>query len=397
MKMGKLYLLVFAFIIVFNAYGQEGEATTKPIYLDFSPPKVETPIEVELLYPAAIDSVVDEKDIVVRIGINSSSEVMKMSLLLNGLPVSTDVRGESFVKKSHPDYDIYVEQAITLREGGNVLKFVAQDKNGQSGAKEHTILLLNKVSLAIANRTDYALIFATDNYDYWNDLTNPINDARTIAKELGDSYGFEVETIENFNKDDVLIKIREYAGREYGEFDQLFIFFAGHGQFDELFGQGYVVSKDSRLDDIAKSSYLPHNVLRSAIDNIPSQHILLVMDVCYGGTFDPLIAKSGSRGHDDLYNEVGLSEYIARRLRFKTRQYITSGGKEYVPDGRPGMHSPFASKFLEGLRSYGGRDNIITLPELIGWLERLSPEPLGGSFGSNQPGSDFVFVVQPLK
>lgn len=40
------------------------------------------------------------------------------------------------------------------------------------------------------------------------------------------------------------------------------------------------------------------------------------------------------------------------------------------------------------------RDNIIILPELIGWLERISPEPLGGSFGTNQPGSDFVFVVK---
>ena len=62
------------------------------------------------------------------------------------------------------------------------------------------------------------------------------------------------------------------------EYDQLFIFFAGHGQYDELLGQGYIVSSDSKLHDEAKSSYLSHAVLRGAIDNIPSRHTLLVMD-----------------------------------------------------------------------------------------------------------------------
>ena len=95
-----------------------------------------------------------------------------------------------------------------------------------------------------------------------------------------------------------------------------------------------------------------------------------------------------------MYAEISQTDYIKRKLRFKTRKYITSGGKQYVPDGRPGFHSPFASKFIEALRSYGGRDEIITLPELYGWLERINPEPKGGSFGTDEPGSDFVFVAQ---
>ncbi len=65
-----------------------------------------------------------------------------------------------------------------------------------------------------------------------------------------------------------------------------------------------------------------------------------------------------------------------------------------MPDGRPGMHSPFARKFLEALRDYGGRDKVLTLTELFGWLERINPEPKAGGFGTDEPGSDFVFVVQ---
>ena len=71
---------------------------------------------------------------------------------------------------------------------------------------------------------------------------------------------------------------------------------------------------------------------------------------------------------------------------------MTSGGKEYVSDGIPGMHSPFSRKFLEALRSYGGSDEFLTLNELNTFLERIIPEPKAGSFGSDVPGSDFVFI-----
>ena len=81
-------------------------------------------------------------------------------------------------------------------------------------------------------------------------------------------------------------------------------------------------------------------------------------------------------------------------MKFKTRRYLTSGGKEYVPDGTPGHHSPFARKFLEALRSYGGQDHIITLAEMVLFFERLAPEPRYGEFGSNEPGSDFLFIAR---
>ena len=55
---------------------------------------------------------------------------------------------------------------------------------------------------------------------------------------------------------------------------------------------------------------------------------------------------------------------------------------------------PFAAKILEALRNYGGNDKIITLPELMVYLEKINPEPRTGSFGDDEPGSDFVFVAK---
>ena len=116
------------------------------------------------------------------------------------------------------------------------------------------------------------------------------------------------------------------------------------------------------------------------------------MDVCFGGTFDPKVARQ--RG--DLDGEkFPYSQFLARKLSKKTRLYVTAGGKEYVSDGIKGKHSPFADRFIEALRSSGGEDRILTISELATFLERIEQhEPRLGDFGDNEKGSDFVFVTK---
>ena len=368
-------------------YGQETEVNTDEFFLDLSG----DPLQIVWLYPSEESNEIDFRDIRIKVGIKSGKEIRNVDMTLNGLPLSTDVRG---FRKVYPGYKLYIEHNITLNEGGNILRLSVEDEDGNVAVSERKIIASTVGIVTELERRDFALLFATDVYAEWNDLVNPVNDAKTIGQELRDNYNFDVEILENPTQDQILIKIREYAQKSYMEYDQLFIFFAGHGLYDEFLGQGYIVCSNSKRKDEAKSSYISHSVLRNAIDNIPTRHTLLMMDVCFGGTFDPIIARSGSRGADDLYDEITTSEFIKRKMRFKTRKYITSGGKSYVPDGRPGMYSPFASKLLAGLRSYGGRDDVITLPELYNWLEKLNPEPRAGSFGTDEPGSDFIFVAQ---
>jgi len=114
--------------------------------------------------------------------------------------------------------------------------------------------------------------------------------------------------------------------------------------------------------------------------------------VCFGGTFDQTLASS--RGmEDDTYKEKGAAEFITQKLTYKTRKFLTSGGKTYVSDGIPGKHSPFARAFIEALRSKGGKDGILTLNELTPYVEKLKITPRAGEFGDNAPGSDFIFIV----
>ena len=239
----------------------------------------------------------------------------------------------------------------------------------------------------------YALIFATNQYEYWNNLSNPIPDAQAVAKDLQEIYSYEIDLVQNPTQNQIILKLKEYLQKKFEPNDQLLIFFAGHGQYDETFGEGYVVAKDSRLDDEAKSSYLSYATLRTYINNMQSKHILLVMDVCFGGTFDPQLASKNLRGiPPNKPNDDELEAFVNRKLQARTRRYITSGGKEYVSDGTPGMHSPFVRKFLEALRSYGGKDKVMTIAEILTYLETISPQPHHGEFGSNEPGSDFLMI-----
>lgn len=236
----------------------------------------------------------------------------------------------------------------------------------------------------------YALLLATSDYEFFTDLPNPVNDAETVASELKENYGVNVELVENPTLSETIKKIREYAARKYKKYDQLFIFIAGHGNYDEVFKEGYLIAKNSKPGDAAKTTQLAHSNLRTIINNIPCEHIILVMDVCFGGTFDPLIASRAG----DMYADIPRTEFIRRKMKFKTRLYLTSGGKEYVPDGRPGHHSPFARKLLEALRTYGGEDGILTIGEIKIYIEKVNPEPRFGEFGDNDPGSDFLLIAK---
>jgi WD40 repeat protein len=241
-------------------------------------------------------------------------------------------------------------------------------------------------------RITRALFFATNYYDSFSDLVNPVIDAESVSEELSDNYRVITEVVENPTLNDIMKKLREYAEADYSPNDNLLIYFAGHGEFDEVFQEGYVIARDSKLDDPAKTSYVSHSNLRTIINNIPCEHIFLVMDVCFGGTFDPIMA-SIHRG-SDIYAEVSPEEFVQRKLKYKTRLYLTSGGKEYVPDGRPGHHSPFTRKFLEALREYGGKDKILTVHEMLIFLEKTEPQPRFGEFGDNEPGSDFLLEAK---
>lgn len=282
---------------------------------------------------------------------------------------------------------------VQLGYGDNLIRVTAVDTLHNTTTKQFTFIR-EDAPRASKTRTDYALLFAINAYTHWPDLWNPLYDAESIRADLEEIYGFQVELVHNPTREEIIQALLRYAKKTYTEEDQLLIFFAGHGYFNKTLKEGYLVAHDTKkaAADITMGSYFSHSEFRNYIDRMSCKHIFLVMDTCYSGTFDQRIAMRGEE--DDIAKSLSNSD-VRRKLKYTTRWYLTSGGKEQVSDGIPGRHSPFAREFLEALRSSGGSDNILTIDETLMHLDRIEdPKPRSGGFGINEPGSDFLFIAK---
>jgi hypothetical protein len=349
---------------------------------------------IRWISPANETAFLKEDKLDLKFEIESKHALSKISLSIR--EKDQEPRGASQLKPTAEQSKKFVyEKTIMMLEGVSIIELTVENEQGVKTVSQRTIHV-GQTALADAvklQRKDYALIFATDKYDNWKGLVNPIFDARTISSELKNTYGFEVDLNENLTQEEVWKKILEYTeNKKYNQLDQLLIFFAGHGFYDESFKEGFLVTRESLPNDPGRQTYISYDRLRGRLNNIPCEHIFLVMDVCFGGTFDESIA---SRKLDDAdYKEASQSTFITRVLEYRTRKYLTSGGREYVSDGIPGKHSPFARKMIDALRTHGGDDGMLTLSELKSHLEKLEMRPRFGKFGSDAPESEFVFVVK---
>ena len=264
-----------------------------------------------------------------------------------------------------------------------------------------------------AARTDYALIIANETFadPQYKKLVNPVFDARAIDTLLREKFGFQTIFLTSSTKDSCIQQLRAIAGRKFGPNDQLFVYLAGHGDFDPLLQQGYAVMKDSKANDNSFSNHLSFAYLQDLLSKLRCRHVLLTLDVCYGGTFDTYFATQSStefrgdgptRGVGASVEEAGgQTSYILDKLKPQTRKYLSSGGKQTVPDGQAGQHSPFARFFIQKLTEASVSEyRILPATELKVYVERqiainrVEANVKMGSFGSDESSSDFLFIAR---
>jgi hypothetical protein len=242
-----------------------------------------------------------------------------------------------------------------------------------------------------------ALVVGTNRYEAssWPRLVNPIVDAEAVASTLAGGFGFDTTVLRDPTRDELLTALVTLAERTYEARDQLVVFIAGHGQYDELLRMGHLVMRDSRAlsEDRFKRSYISHGELAQYLEAIPVGHILLVLDACFGGAFADDVA-AGSRAGDE-YDDADLGAFVERKLQFRSRLYLTSGATEYVSDGRPGQHSPFARRLLATLRDADAAGRPLTISAIRAGVEAAQPGPRSGEFGRSEPGGDVLLI--PLR
>jgi len=338
-------------------------------------------------------------------GVHFETQVMKVSLIFDGKLDGDKITG-TFLQGNEKLAFILERKSALDRSSSSATSVIARNQpvalsNEQAGTRGQTRLSRDKdedAHLAEATRkgTDYALLFGCDEYDKgWKKLANPASDVDAVADVLRQVYHFKVQVVKNPTKEVIKTTLREYKTRSFSKQDQLLIFFAGHGTYDSEIDRGFLVAKDSDMNDENKGSYLDFDALEKMVDAIPCEHIFLVLDACYGGT---ALSAVGPRGNEYLPKPIAKIETVIQKLEtYPTRKILTSGGKEYVGDGVPGHHSPFARNFLAALGDFGDPGTFFDIFEIYGKLNKYrdpkDAEPQFGSFGRDLRPGDFYFIV----
>jgi hypothetical protein len=177
---------------------------------------------------------------------------------------------------------------------------------------------------AVAGK-QYVALIAIDRYRSWTGLKNPVKDAKEIKEILTRRYYVD-EFLELYDTDatkaDINRLFRSLVERTKPE-DSVLIFYAGHGYLDPLSSTGFWIPVDGGMDKDAQENWLPTAQIRGIIGSLKARHVALVSDSCFSGDI-----LNPTRGRpEDI-----TSEYFRNAYQRVSRQVLTSGASESVPD-----------------------------------------------------------------
>ena len=249
----------------------------------------------------------------------------------------------SISHKSKKNETIYL---TAIDGGGNITDFPIN-------------IIVPSSSIASTNKFNndkkyYAMLIGNNKYDYWTDLTSPVNDITAIAKILREKYKFEIPIVlEDADKDEIIDafwKMNDILTED----DYLLIYYSGHGQKNVNIKKAYWIPVDAKKT--FGKNWISTSFVSEMAGSFKAKHVLLMIDSCYSGLI------SNTKGVDNaLTNNEGEDDdpaLLRKWLQRPTRLYITSGSDERVPDAGAGGHSFFAAKFLQILEE--NKDNIIS-------------------------------------
>ena len=226
----------------------------------------------------------------------------------------------------------------------------------------------------------WAVFIAIDRYREWSPLRNPVKDAKEIRDILTENYYID-EIRELYDANATAVGIRRLFSElrtQVGRDDSVFIFYAGHGHMDDLTNTGSWIPVDGSRDLLAQANWLPNIQIRNMLESLPAKHVFLISDSCFSG--DMLDVSRGA-------GPVIDSDYYRRAYSRASRQVMTSGASEEVPDT-----SEFALRLKSSLRR---ADGACIDPQYLFTIVRevRNTQPMLGSIrgSEHQEGGSFLF------
>jgi hypothetical protein len=383
----KYLLLVFVLMANFASKAQVIEATSA-IY-SFNIQKKQTtlsdikPPVIEILYPLMASArgfkpVVEEKLISLKGRASDESGIYEVKV--NG----ADVRFLTDGTFTHE---------LMLVMGDNLVVIEAID--GKANKQTLNLTIQRSLSAEVVEETElivpelittkgkyYALIIGVQDYvsEDITDLEEPISDAQNLYNVLTQQYTFDRENVKfmkNPSREDIIVQLDYYVEHLSGE-DNLLIFYAGHGYWDEKRETGYWLPADAQRKSTAR--WLRNSTIQEYIDDIKVKHTLLIADACFSGS----IYKTRKAFED-------APEAVNKLYDLSSRKAITSGTLTEVPD-----KSVFMEYFLKNLNN--NTSKYVPALDMFSSFRTavMNNSPNTPQYGTIQntgdEGGDFIFI-----
>lgn len=372
--MKRIYILV---IVLFGtlqlSYGQEtASSVSETISVDFRIKDESQQAAIEIISPEYLSQTgrgmmkpLEIHALTIKGHISSPNTIQSLSI--NEMPVKVEKSGLFTVNHN-------------LIDGENLITFEALDDKGITTTKEFTIL--KKANDVFSISRYYALIIGIDEYDdpAITDLNEPTSDAEALYKVLTEEYTFDpqfTKVLKNPSRDKIYDML-DNLSLVVTENDNLLIFYAGHGYWDESAEIGYWLPSDAL--QAKKRDWMRNSAITEYVREINSHHTLLITDACFGGS----IFKTRKAFKDASMGIEKLHETPSRKA-------MTSGTLSEVPD-----KSVFMKYLLKQLES--NKEKYTASEQLF---YNIKPAVLNNSENTPQygvmqstgdEGGDFIFI-----
>ena len=229
----------------------------------------------------------------------------------------------------------------------------------------------------------YALLIGVSDYGDGaiTDLGGlPTKDAQDLGNVLINKYSFKRENVVILNKSpkaNDIIKEFSKLKKKVTDKDNLLVFYAGHGVYDEVSQVGHWLPSDADME--YELNLISNSQVVDFLKTIRSKHTLLISDACFSGS----IFKTRS------FEKSPKS--IQKKFELTSRKAITSGTLKTVPN-----KSMFLKYLLNRLET--NPNNYLSARQLFDKIEEpvMNNSPntpqYGTIYGIGDEGGDFIFV-----
>ena len=335
--------------------------------------------EITITYPnvsRGFKPVEQNKKITIQGNAKDASGIFEV--LVNGQDAYIDANG-NFTKNVllAVGNNSFIVTATDLKQNTSTKTFIIERKSQQ----QETVIVNNNTNVLQTGKY-YALIIGNNSYqdNAISSLNEPINDATKLYNVLTTQYTFEPQNVTLLKNATYVQMIEAFdnLSNTLTENDNLLVFYAGHGWWDEDKNLGYWLPTDARKSSTA--FWIGNSRISDYMSSIKSKHTLLIADACFSGS----IFKTRSAFSD-------AQPAINKLYELPSKTAMTSGNLKEVPD---------KSVFLQYLvkRLNDNTEKYISADQLfasfrIAVMNNSTTEPQFGTIqNAGDEGGEFIFI-----